>query len=210
MQGVDASTMNPESLYPDQTIRVSIPERGEGIQTRRLYLRPLEITDAGDIFEYRSQQDVANWLRPSIPHKDVRETEAHILKKQFTTPDASGNLGRQFTYAVIRADDPTHKVVGTVGINALIPAPSIGYGLHPDLWGSGYASEAVAAVVGAWWKLPRVESVSAEPEKLFAACDKRNLRSMRVLQKCGFVIYEEKVLDGDTMAALCVLSRPRG
>lgn len=142
------------------------------------------------------------------------------MKKRFETPDASGNLGRQFIFAVIRADDPAHKVVGAVGINALDPAPSIGYGLHPEIWGSGYASEAVAAVVDAWWKLPRVElgeseaepgaTGSAETEKLFAACDTHNIGSLRVLQKCGFMVYEERVLDVDTTAALCALPRPRG
>lgn len=62
-----AVTMKPEpseteSLYPNQTVWVTIPEHAESIHTQRLYLRPLEFADAGDIFEYRCRQDVADWL----------------------------------------------------------------------------------------------------------------------------------------------------
>lgn len=51
-----------ESLYPKQTVWVTIPENAESIYTKRLYLRPLKLADAEDLFEYRSRQDVADWL----------------------------------------------------------------------------------------------------------------------------------------------------
>lgn len=138
---------------------------------------------------------------PKTPHTDIKQTEAMIQKKAFATPDASGATGRQFVFAIILADDPLHKVVGMVGINALVPAPSIGYGIHPDLWGKGYTSEAVRAVKDAWWRLPR-EASDSEPEKLFAACNQRNIGSVRVLQKSGFEIYREIPVAGDVVVLM--------
>lgn len=151
---------------------------------------------------------------PKIPHKHIQETEANIANKVFQTPDAAGALGRQFYFAIISAHDPSQKVIGAVGVNSLIPAPSIGYGLHPDVWGKGYASEAVAGVIDAWWKLDRIDSTQLgsesekEKEKLFAACNKANIGSVKVLQKTGFKIYEEVQLEGDTVA-LFDLERPQ-
>lgn len=59
---MDPNSSETKSLYPDQPVRVIVPERAEDIYTQRLYLRPLELADAGDLFEYRSRQDVADWL----------------------------------------------------------------------------------------------------------------------------------------------------
>lgn len=156
---------------------------------------------------------MANLFRwPKIPHKNIQETEVHIANKVFQTPDAAGALGRQFNFAIISAHDPSQKAIGAVGINSLIPAPSIGYTLHPDVWGKGYASEAVAGVIDAWWKLDRIDSTQlgseSEKEKLFATCNKANIGSVKVLQKNGFKIYEELQLEGDTVA-LFDLERPQ-
>lgn len=135
-----------------------------------------------------------------------------ITKKIFKTPDASGAIGRRFTFAVIEKHDPSKKVIGTVGINALVPSPSIGYGIHPDLWGKGYMSEAVAGVVDAWWKLERIEPEDTgreiRPEGLFAGCNKANMGSLKVLLKNGFEIYQELELEGDSVALL-EQKRPR-
>lgn len=53
---------NIGALFPEQRVQVILPPRAEDIHTERLYLRPLEVADAAAIFEYRSRQDVAEWL----------------------------------------------------------------------------------------------------------------------------------------------------
>jgi RimJ/RimL family protein N-acetyltransferase len=149
---------------------------------------------------------------PKVTHKDISETEAAISKKTFTTPDASGALGRRFFFAIIRSDDPSQKVIGGVGINALCPAPSVGYNVHPDFWGKGYATEALAGVIEAWWSLnrktPDQEGLEFSPEKLFAACNKANIGSVKVLERSGFTLYHEFPVEDD-VAALFELERPR-
>ncbi|KAJ5732715.1 hypothetical protein N7493_004196 [Penicillium malachiteum] len=200
------------SLYPDQEIQVIVPAIIPTIQTERLYLRLIQLSDATDIFEYTKRQDVANFLWPKVPHMDIQETEAWVQRRTFQTPDASGTLGRFFTFSIIQRDDPAQKVIGAVGVNSLVPAPSVGYGIHPDLWGKGYMSEAVAGVVDAWWKLERdskcgQQEVDQSEEKLYAACNKANVGSVKVLLRNGFTIYEEIPLEGDTVA-LFSMERP--
>jgi ribosomal-protein-alanine N-acetyltransferase len=56
----------------------------------------------------------------------------------------------------------------------------VGYAIHPSFRESGYATEAVKALVGWAFRQPRVERVVAETEP-------GNRRSRRVLEKAGFV-----------------------
>ncbi|KAJ6089757.1 hypothetical protein N7467_004973 [Penicillium canescens] len=198
-------------FYPDQVTTVIVPSNAEPIYTKRLYLRPITMADAAAIFDFRRRQEVADWLRQKIPHQHISESEALIAQKTFTTPDAAGTFGRQFFFAIIRLNDPLKRVIGAAGVNSLVPAPSIGYTLHPDFWGNGYATEAVTAIVDQWCKLPRRNPEGLElalpKERLFAACNKENVGSVKVLQRSGFVMYDELVLE-DEVAALFELEIP--
>ena len=53
---------NRSTLYPDQEPRAIVPDRTPTIQTERLTLRPIQLSDAPDLFEFRSRQDVADFL----------------------------------------------------------------------------------------------------------------------------------------------------
>ncbi|KAF7180422.1 hypothetical protein CNMCM7691_009590 [Aspergillus felis] len=176
--------------YPEQAVAVIIPEEVPPIFTERLLLRPLRMgndEDAAGIFSVRSRQDVVDWLCSK-------------------TPDASGAVGRLFFFVIIPKDEPD-RIIGSLGVNSLSPAPSVGYAMHPSYWGRGYASEALRGVIDAWWKLPRVDGLGQE-EKLFAAVNLANKGSVKVLQRNGFKTYEEVVLEGDTVAFM-ELESPR-
>jgi RimJ/RimL family protein N-acetyltransferase len=56
---------------------------------------------------------------------------------------------------------------------------STGFVLAKDAWGSGFASEALAAVV----KIAAAQSV----RRLYALCHVQHEKSVRVLERCGFV-----------------------
>jgi hypothetical protein len=51
-----------ESFYPHQDTRVIVHANVDSIRTKNLYLRPLELADAADLYEFRSRKDVADWL----------------------------------------------------------------------------------------------------------------------------------------------------
>ena len=72
--------------------------------------------------------------------------------------------------------------IGELCFKGLSPegTAEIGYGLSPEFWGKGYATEAVTAAVKWASKQPGVTAVEAET-------DDENTASQRVLAKSGFV-----------------------
>lgn len=71
--------------------------------------------------------------------------------------------------------------IGDLGFKGYPPEGNveIGYGLLPEYWGRGYATEAVCAAVEWALKQPGVTAVEAETEP-------DNAASQRVLEKAGF------------------------
>lgn len=148
---------------------------------------------------------------PIIPHQNVEETRDCIRQTIFTTPDASGAIGRQFFFAILFAHDPAGSAIGTVGISALSPVPTLEFCTHPSTWNRGLATEAVGALVDAWWKLPRI-SVNSDgpegPERLFAWCSTSNSGALRVLYNNGFNTYYGMSVSGQELT-LFVLEKPQ-
>lgn len=72
--------------------------------------------------------------------------------------------------------------IGDLGFKGITSdgAVEIGYGLLPEYWGQGYATEAVSAAVAWAESRPEVTRIEAETEP-------DNAASQRVLEKCGFV-----------------------
>ncbi|CEL04065.1 hypothetical protein ASPCAL05197 [Aspergillus calidoustus] len=190
------STIYPPNApsYPTQKPSVIVPHPSdlEILHTGRLVLHPLRIDDDEDaaaIFDIRRRQDVIEWMWPFIPDTDMNATKTWMRGKVFSTPDGAGSVEtRHFCFTIRRRGDPEERILGSVSINSLDPAPSVGYMLHPDAWGKGYATEAVRAVVEAWWSLPRAWEFA--DERVFAATKCANVGSLRVLEKVGFEVYE--------------------
>ncbi|RHZ66757.1 GNAT family N-acetyltransferase [Aspergillus thermomutatus] len=218
------------SLLPQQSVQVHLPESLPPIITQRLYLRPLADSDAKDLFAIRSSPEVARTNHPKTPHRTVQETREWMATKIFTA-GPENVLGRHFTYVLIECerseDEPQpppadKRVIGYIGINAVYPSPEIGYSIHPDYWGKGYATEALDGLLKTWWKLPRQPQLDpaasseadgettdgAEPtEKVFAICEKINPGSSKVLSKCGFRVLKEMVYEENELL-LWELERP--
>lgn len=83
---------------------------------------------------------------------------------------------------------PPLRVIGTIGA---IRTPEVGYGIHPDYWGKGYASEALQAFMPFFWDQFSGEERYDHAE---AYCHPDNIGSRRLLEKNGFTLVkiEEK------------------
>jgi RimJ/RimL family protein N-acetyltransferase len=93
--------------------------------------------------------------------------------------------------------------MGVIGVLLLGSSPVVGYIIHPDSWGKGYATEALQGLLAAWWALPLEEKdagdgdgLMADGDAIFAETEKENAGSGRVLMKCGFQAIDEFFDDG--------------
>jgi RimJ/RimL family protein N-acetyltransferase len=151
------------------------------IETERLLLRPFTADDAEALHSIWGDPAAArfggDWPRP--------ETVADTLG--YLEPILDGQAERGYAlWAVV--EQATGRLIGDCG---LFPADGVGpevelaYGLAPDVWGRGYATEAAAACVRAGFEQLRLERIVAD-------VDPANAASMRVLEKAGFAPVGEK------------------
>jgi RimJ/RimL family protein N-acetyltransferase len=130
------------------------------LETERLLIRPWRHEDADRLLDVLSRLEVVKWLGDGEPQLMKDLDEAHARIDRYTERDAPP-LGM---WAVERRSDGL--VLGTVLLLTLPNAEhgevEIGWHLHPDAWGQGYASEAAGAVLahGFTAGLPEIIAVS--------------------------------------------------
>ncbi|MEZ5779748.1 MAG: GNAT family N-acetyltransferase [Paracoccaceae bacterium] len=141
------------------------------LASERFLLRPLRKSDTGLIEMYTSERRIAEGTR-TIPHPlPPGATEAFVARVT-----AEGHTQDVW---VLDASERGHaEVLGLVSLTPMDRNQSeIKYWVAPAFWNTGYASEAVAAIV------------AANPQKsrtLFAEVFQDNPGSARVLTNCGF------------------------
>jgi RimJ/RimL family protein N-acetyltransferase len=153
------------------------------IETSRLRLRPVAISDAVTLFALFNNWNVVRWLSaPAWPNSLERVT-AHVRRGLEEGPAYE-------VYLVIE-----HEGVAMGGISwrdrpasGSKPAgPNIGYWLGEPYWGKGYMSEAVAGLVAELF-------ASLPTDVITSGMFVGNGASLRVQQKLGFTVTGETML----------------
>lgn len=146
----------------------------ELIATARLVLRRPIAADAEAIYaRYSSDPEVTKyvgWPR----HRSIEETKAFLAFSE-----AEWNRWPAGPYLIECLSDG--KLLGSTGLtfeSSIVAAT--GYVLARAAWGHGYATEALAAVVGVARQLG--------VRRLYALCHANHRASINVLEKCGFVL----------------------
>jgi ribosomal-protein-alanine N-acetyltransferase len=135
------------------------------IVTPRLRLRTARADDLEAIHAILSDPlATAFWSTP--PYTDLSETEAWLAGMIGNGPDQPD--------FVIERDG---QVIGKAGFWRL---PEIGYILHRDHWGQGFASEAAGAAIDHVF-------ATTDLDQLTADVDPDNAASIRLLERLGFV-----------------------
>ncbi|CAM3769387.1 GNAT family N-acetyltransferase [Deinococcus frigens] len=96
-----------------------------------------------------------------------------------TQTNRAGEVPEDFV-AITRADSRAVGQLGSKGRPNAAGELEIGYGLNPEVWGQGLATEAVGALVSHLHTRPGVRTVTAQTAL-------HNRASERVLEKLGFV-----------------------
>ena len=143
------------------------------LQTERLILRRMRVSDAEDMYHYARRPEVTRYLLWS-PHPDIYHTQDYL--RYLATRYAAGTF---YDWGVILKQNG--RMIGTCGfttIDCAHDAAEIGYVLNPDYHGMGIATEAAEAVLAFGFDkllLHRIEARFMEG----------NDASLRVMEKVG-------------------------
>ncbi len=166
----------PDSPRPDFPRPDSPRPSAPPVQvTERLRLRPLTPSDAALIGLYANDARVAR-MTTAIPHPYPPGTAEGFVERNRTRP------GDKTVWAM---DTGTEDENGLVGLISLRRCESegeltgaIGYWVAPAFWGTGYASEAVEAIVS--------HATTLGFSALVAQAFQDNAASTKVLSRAGF------------------------
>ena len=153
----------------------------ETLTTDRLTLRRPNLGDAPAIFERYAQDP---WVTRYVlwePHQSVADTEEFLQ-----ACDDAWDLGiGHRPWAIERANDP--RLIGMIGVTLQARRAEVGYVLARDVWGHGYMTEALRAVIAHCLDTDAIDRV-------WAVADVDNPASCRVMERAG--MQHEGILRG--------------
>lgn len=149
----------------------------EILMTDRLILRPWQLSDAKDLYEYAKNDLVgpnAGWP----PHQSIEES-IEIIEKF---------IQEESVYAIVLKSQ--NKVIGGIGLHERCPDEAfktlkqreIGYVLNPKYWGNGFVPEATDRLIEYGFE-------SLKLDLIWCGHYKNNYKSKRVNEKCGFKFH---------------------
>ncbi len=152
-------------------LTVPVQDSHQEIQTERIILRSLRPTDTGLNAHYKADRRVAEGTR-SIPHPlPPGATDAYVAR-------AMADNRAEDVWAI---DGSAHKLAELLGVVSLTrledDRSELGFWIGAGFWNTGFATEAVAALV---------EANPHGARTLFAEAFQDSPGSARVLTNCGF------------------------
>ena len=141
------------------------------IPTDRLLLRPVRYSDAEALRKHTSDWRVAHMTR-SIPHP-LPEGEVEAFIAAACDPDRSEDI-----WVMDGSKSGLGPLMGIIGLERMDRDQSeIGYWVVPEHWGSGLATEAVAALV---------DANPLASKTIFGAVFQDNPASSKILENLDF------------------------
>ncbi len=144
------------------------------VRTKRLSLRPVRADDLDAVHAHRSLPEVARHL-PHEPH--TREDTARTLERVI----AGQALAEPGDWLDLAVETESGRVVGEVLLKRDDRAPltgEIGFAFHPDVQGTGIATEAVTAALG-------VAFDSFGWHRVVGVCSVQNTASAALMRRIG-------------------------
>ncbi|EOT39002.1 GNAT family N-acetyltransferase [Enterococcus dispar] len=138
------------------------------LETTRLHLRPLKITDAQDMYEYASDEETTRYVFQQ--HRSLDDTKFAIANYFMAEP-----LGK---YAI--EEKKSGKMIGTIDlrVESNYGRGEIGYTLNKAYWGQGIMPEAAFALLALGFDKMKLVSIGAYHNL-------ENRKSGRVMEKLG-------------------------
>ena len=155
------------------------------IETNRLYLRKFVLEDASRMSEYRNKKEVAkyqSWHTYSV-RRATRRIKELMRKEEFYLPHNDYHLA-----IVLKQTD---EIIGDIFVDVINKTTfMLGYTLDSVYWGKGHASEMVGAFIDYMHKEHNFH-------KVMAYAYTSNEKSIRLLERLGFVQFDQSSFFGD-------------
>jgi RimJ/RimL family protein N-acetyltransferase len=138
------------------------------LRTERLTLRPWRITDAEAVYDYARRPEATRFMLFDT-HRSIQDAIDFV---------AAAPTNPYRGYAVTIGDQD--RAMGGCGLHPVTEhkKSELGYILHPDIWGQGFATEIVRELI-------RHGFQDLGFERIYARADERNIASWRVMEKAG-------------------------
>ena len=172
------------------------PMLGLPLETPRLILRDFTTRDFEAVHAYSSRDEVTRFLvwGPNTTLQSKQTIRAYL-------DDQKERPRHNFDLAIVRKGEGRRgsgqRLIGGVGLKLTDwenRTAEIGYVLHPDYWGEGYALEAARTIAHAGFQ-------DLGLQRIIATCDQRNKASARVMEKLGMrregVFRQSKFIQGE-------------
>ena len=130
------------------------------LETERLILRQIEMTDDQDIFAHRSDNQVNTYLK-DFRHASISDTQAFIDRIQKEVADNK-------TILWVMTEKGKNKFMGTVCFWNMVKEDDkaeTGYTLDPNFQGKGYMQEALAKIIDFGFTKMKLRTVEAYTHK---------------------------------------------
>jgi ribosomal-protein-alanine N-acetyltransferase len=161
------------------------------LQTERLCLRAIQITDAPAMFEYASNENVARfvlWNAQKTLQDAVSFIEGYAFKNyQSQEPEP---------FAITLKSDPS-KMIGSIGFwwsSKKFQCVEMGFALSEKYWNQGILTEAAQEVIR--YAFNEYSEQVSPVNRIQADCKLENTASARVMEKMGMkfeAIHRERV-----------------
>lgn len=168
-KGGDEDGVPQDGIVPLASIFRALPT----LETERLVLRALAAEDAGAIFAYSWDPEVARYTgwEPARSIEDAQAFIDSVLRRY--------QAGQPAGWGVVHRAD--QRLIGTCGFTAYSPVSGSGflaYALAREYWGKGLTTEAALKVIDFGFTVIGLHRVQA-------TCLAENVASWRVMEKAG-------------------------
>lgn len=144
------------------------------LNTKRLYLRQMEISDSPSLFKIWSDPDVTKFMNiSSFTHESQAKEMIELFEEL-----AQNNKAIRFSMIELNSNE----LIGTCGFNFIDfenAKAEIGYDIAKAFWGKGYAAEGIIALLHYAFETLELNRIEAKVEPA-------NVNSIKVLQKLNF------------------------
>lgn len=143
------------------------------LNTERLILRPIEVTDYNDICEYGCDEETGRYML----HWPKTEDHIVLFIERCIEIMKSDNITR---YEYVMQLKENSKVIGNITLEARDSVAEIGWISNKNYWNNGYMSEAVKEIIKYAFNNLGINTI-------MATCNDKNIASYKVMEKCYMV-----------------------